>query len=113
MLTYNDELYSDLHKDARGVRPGNAGFDYWTSLEPQEKQVQWDALISEMNQRIDDERAEEKLAIARFEAQVNAWISMGARTREVAIEWMHQAEETNGDGDYLCYRLGLPYGYVS
>ena len=113
MYTYDDNLYSDLHKDARGVRPGNAGYNYWTSLTPAEKQVQWDGLIREMNQRIDDEQAEEQLAIGRFEAQVQKWIEIGAKTREDAIRWFHQAEDTNGDGDYLCYRLGLPYGYVS
>ena len=112
MFTYDDALYSDLHKDARGVRPGNSGFDYWESLSPAEKQTQWDGLIREMNQRFDDEQSEQKSAIERFEAQIQAWIKAGAKTRETAIRWIHDAEDTNGDGDYLCYRLGLPYGYV-
>ena len=112
-FTFDDNLYSDLYKDARGVRPGNAGYVYWDTLSPAEKQVQWDGLIREMNQRCDEEAAMEKLAIDRFEAQIQSWIEIGAKTREDAIRWFHQAEETNGDGDYLCYRLGLPYGYVN
>lgn len=112
MFTFDDGLYSDLHKDARGVRPGNTGYNYWESLAPAEKQIQWDGLIREMNQRCDEEAVEEKLAIERFEAQMQKWIRMGARTRETAIRWFHQAEDTNGDADYLCYRLGLPYGYI-
>jgi hypothetical protein len=112
-FTYDDNLYSDLYKDAWGVRPGEWGYKYWNSLSPAEKQVQWDYLIGEMNKRCDEEAAMEKLAISRFEAQIQHWIEIGAKTREDAIRWFHQAEDTNGDNDYLCYRLGLPYGYVN
>jgi hypothetical protein len=112
MFTYSDELYSDLHKDARGVRPGSTGYDYWSSLTPAEKQVQWDGLIREMNQRCDEEQEAQRLAMGRFEAQVTAWIQMGAVERETAIRWIHEAEGTNGDNDYLCYLLNLPYGYL-
>ena len=113
MYTFNDILYSDLHKDARGVRPGEAGFNYWDSLTPEEKQVQWDGLLRELDQRVEEERVAETRAIERFEAQLSAWVQMGARCRETAIRWIHDAEGTNGDSDYLCYRLGLPYGYLS
>ena len=112
MHTYSDELYSDLHKDARGVRPGNSGFDYWSSLTPADKQVQWDALVAELDQRYAEEQAEQQLAMQRFEAQIVHWINMGAGDRAAAIRWIHQAEGTDGDDDYLCYRLGLPYGYI-
>lgn len=111
--TYSEELYSDLHKDARGTRPGQMGFDYWNSLLPAEKQRQWDALIVEMNQRHEEEARQEALAIERVEAQLTYWISIGAGNRETAIRWLHEAEDTNGDGDYLCFRLGLPYGYFA
>ena len=113
MFTYSDELYSDLYKDARGFRPGDSGFEYWYSLTPEEKQVQWDGLIREMNQQMEEERLRQQLAINRFEEQVKSWVNIGAKTRENAIRWLHDAEETDGDNDYLCYKLGLPYGYLS
>lgn len=113
MFTYNDSLYSDLHKDARGVRPGDSGFNYWSSLTPAEKQTQWDSLIVEMNQRYEDEQKEQKLAVERFEAQIEAFIKNGAKDRKMAIRWIFDAEEVHPeDPDYLCYRLDLPYGYV-
>lgn len=112
MFTFSDELYSDLHKDARGFRPGDSGYNYWSSLTPSEKQVQWNALVRELNKRNDDEQAEQKLAIQRFENQVQHWIEFGANDRETAIRWIKQAEDAeNEEDDYLCYRLGLPYGY--
>ena len=35
----------------------------------------------------------------------------GARTREQALRWIHEAEGTQGDDEYLCFTVGLPYGY--
>lgn len=114
-FTYSDELYSDLHKDARGVRPGNAGAVYWDTLSPAEKQVQWDALIREMNDRYDEEVAMQTVAIAEFEAAVDAVLENGASDRQTAIRWMIEAEgdtQCRFDPDYFCYLHGLPYGYV-
>jgi len=111
-FTYDDGLYSDLHKDARGSRPGESGYEYWTSLTPAQKQVQWDSLIKEMDQNYAEEKAEQALAVERFENQIQHWMTMGASDRGTAIRWFHDAEDTQGDNDYLCYRLGLPYGYL-
>jgi hypothetical protein len=37
---------------------------------------------------------------------------LGAKNREQAIAWIKQSENAeNEDDDYLCYLLGLPYGY--
>ena len=35
----------------------------------------------------------------------------GAKDRQMAMRWVHEAEETGGDDEYLCYTLGLPYRY--
>jgi len=29
----------------------------------------------------------------------------------MALRWIHEAEDTGGDNEYLCYTLGLPYRY--
>jgi hypothetical protein len=29
------------------------------------------------------------------------------------MRWIHEAEETNGDNDYLAWTLGLPYRYFA
>jgi hypothetical protein len=38
-------------------------------------------------------------------------VQSGARDRQAAIAWIHEAEGTNGDDDYLAWTLGLPYQY--
>ena len=35
----------------------------------------------------------------------------GARDRQMAIKWLHEAHFTNGDTEYLAYCLDVPYGY--
>jgi hypothetical protein len=35
----------------------------------------------------------------------------GAKDRAMAIKWLHEANDTNGDNDFLCYCLGAAYGY--
>lgn len=111
MYTYSDELYSDLHKDARGCRPGDSGFSYWNSLTPKEKQIQWDCLVEELDQRFQSEQEEQKVSIEEFEKRVKETIELGAGNRETAIKWIHESMETDGDSEFLCYKLGLPYGY--
>lgn len=47
--TYDDNLYSDLYKDARGVRPTQEMIDYWnTKAVPKVKQKMWDMLCEEL-----------------------------------------------------------------
>ena len=62
-------------------------------------------------QQEEQRKLDEAAAVERFENQVKAFIETGAKDRETAIRWFHEAEETNGDPEYLCYCLGLPYGY--
>jgi hypothetical protein len=54
----------------------------------------------------------EDAAIQDFEARVAKIIALGARDRAMALRWIHEAEDTDGDDEYLCYRVGVPYGYI-
>jgi hypothetical protein len=53
----------------------------------------------------------EEQAMHEFEMRVQDLRRSGAKSREMALRWIHEAEETNGDDEYLCYTVGLPYGY--
>ena len=113
-MAYDDEIYSDLHKDAYGCRPGEAGFAYWDSLTPDEKQRHCDSLVATMNEGERQREEFEKEAIARFEAKLADIIATGAKDRETAIRWIFEAENDQyvfGDPDFFCFNYGLPYGY--
>ena len=98
----------DMYKDAYGFRPRGIDTSTWT-LE------QFDAEFEGLSVAIDAAEQERKTAEAKatdsFERRVAELISTGARDYDMAMRWIHEAEETNGDDDYLAWTLGLPYQY--
>ena len=100
--------YWDMYKDAHGFRPRHVDTSGWTLAEFQ-------AEFADLGQIINREEAQRKVseaeAIEKFEKHVTDTICMGARDRETALRWIMDASNANGDWEYLCYDLGLPYQY--
>jgi hypothetical protein len=100
--------YWDMYKDAYGVRPRGIDTSMWT-LEDFERE------FAELGGVIDREEEQRKIAEAeaavRFESQIDSLIAAGAVSRDAALKWIHEAEGSNGDDEYLCFLLGLRYGY--
>ena len=63
--------------------------------------------------RLEDEarRADQHRAIVRFSERIERMILSGAKDRETALRWIHEADGSNRDEEYLAYLNGLPYGY--
>jgi hypothetical protein len=100
--------YWDMYKDAYGVRPRGVDTSTWT-LADFDAEFQ---LLGEIIKQEDIARnAAETEAIEKFEKHVTDTICMGARNRETALRWIMDASNANGDWEYLCYDLGLPYHY--
>jgi hypothetical protein len=101
-------IYWDMYKDAFGIRPRGIDTSAWTEADFQ-------AEFKELGEIIDREEkvrvAEQQKAIFSFEKRVDDLIFSGAKDRATAMRWIHEAENTNGDDEYLCYTLGLPYMY--
>ena len=100
--------YWDMYKDAYGVRPRSIDTSAWT-LE------QFEAEFRQLGMTIADNDYErkqsEERAMHAFEVRVQGLLMSGAKDREMAMRWVHEAEGSNGDDEYLCYLIGLPYGY--
>jgi len=100
--------YWDMYKDAYGVRPRGIDTTSWTEAEFEAEFK----VLGEVIHREDIAREESQTEAAkRFEAQIDSLIAAGAGSRDSAIEWIHEAEGTGGDDEYLCFTLGLRYGY--
>ena len=101
-------IYWDMYKDAYGVRPRGIDTSTWTLQDFQQEFASLQEVIvrEEANRQV-----AEKEAIAKFEQHVTNTICMGARDRETALRWIMDASNANGDWEYLCYDLGLPYQY--
>ena len=108
VLEQAQSTYWDMHKDAYGVRPRCIDTSAWTIED-------FEAEFVILGQAIDAEEkvrvTAEQNAIFSFEKRVDDLIFSGAKDRATAIRWIHEAEDTQGDDEYLCYTLGLPYMY--
>jgi hypothetical protein len=100
--------YWDMYKDAYNVRPRGVDTSKWTLADFQ-KEFETLQFIIEREHILRKEREEQ--AMHEFEMRVQDLRRSGAKSREMALRWIHEAEETNGDDEYLCYTVGLPYGY--
>jgi hypothetical protein len=100
--------YWDMYKDAYGVRPRGIDTSTWTEAD-------FEASFADLAKMINHEAVlreeREATAIKAFEDRVQILLGMGADDRAMALRWIHEAEETSGDDEYLCYTLGLPYRY--
>jgi hypothetical protein len=100
--------YWDMYKDAYGVRPRGIDTSSWTESDFEREFFQLSVTIAEED-RVRKE-AEEK-AQHDFEMRVLSLQQTGAKDRAMAIRWVHEAEGSDGDDEYLCFLIGLPYGY--
>ena len=98
----------DMYKDAYGVRPRGIDTSGWTLAD-------FDREFASLGQVIEAEEVQrremEAEATVRVEKAIYTLMRSGARDRATAIRWLHESHDTQGDDEYLCFQLGLPYGY--
>ena len=101
-------IYWDMYKDAYGVRPRGIDTTEWT-------EEQFEAEFVQLSKTIDANYKEQLIAEEKatidFEMRVQNLMTSGAKSYEMAIRWIHEAEGSDGDEEYLCFLVGLPYGY--
>jgi hypothetical protein len=100
----------DMYKDAYGVRPRGIDTSTWTEADFEREFFQLSVTIAE-EERVRKE-AEEK-ASHDFEMRMLGLLQTGAKDRDMALRWIHEAEGSNGDDEFLCYLVGLPYRYFA
>jgi hypothetical protein len=98
----------DIYKDAYGVRPRGIDTSSWTEADFL-KEFGYLNLVIEREEIARKER--EERAAHDFEMRVQSLLVTGAKDRAMALRWIHEAEGSNGDDEYLCYLVGLSYSY--
>jgi hypothetical protein len=111
--TFDENIVSDLHKDAYGFRPCQNWWADWGSMNNVGKQQEWDSMIDAMERREASRKEAERASIVVFEHNVTTTIANGAKDRATAIRWLMDASTANGDVEFFEYLMGIPYGYVS
>ena len=114
--TFDSNLVSDLHKDALGFRPRRDFMDRWNQASDSVRQLIWNGMLIALDRALDEEAEAEQRAIEAFENGIEQQLANGACDRDDAVKSlilnaMSESELCYG-GDYVCYKLGLPY-YLS
>ncbi len=112
-LTRLEELqsiYWDLYKDAYGIRPRGIDTSNWAESAFNNE---FDQLAAVIRRNESERHASEQQAVRVFEERILALQASGAGDRATALRWIHEAEGSNGDDNYLCFVLGLPYRYLN
>lgn len=110
-LSKREQLEStlwDAWKDAYGYRPRQLNMSEMTDAE---LEVQLEACCEEIGRSEKARVVAEEIAAEDVEHVILNMMMAGAKSREMAIRWLHEANDTAGDEEFLCYTLGLPYGY--
>ncbi len=107
-LEQAQSMYWDMYKDAYGVRPRGIDTSTWT-LEQFEAEFEGLGVAIEAEEKA--RVAAEQNAVFSFEKRISDLMFSGAKDRATAMRWIHEAEDTNGDDEYLAWTLSLPYGY--
>ena len=108
--TYSDQLYSDLHKDAYGFRPGMYGYHLWDAMNADQKQAEWDRLLVALNDSIVLEQLRETEAKLVFEEKIARLMEVNVISRKAAVQQLYDEMEFQYDYGYADYTFGLPYG---
>lgn len=104
------QIWWDAFKDANGFRPRDIDISEW-SLEKLNEEIK---RLGEIIGRQETERIDQQAAaVVVFELRIKNLIDTSGKDRAAAIALIHEEEGSNGDGDYLCYLVGIPYGYFN
>ena len=110
MYTFDENLISDLHKDAYGFRPDQSFWATFAAFNPDQKQALWDSMLADLERSIEEDRKLQEDAVFKFEQRVENLMHDGTNVKRV-VAWLMQAEECN-DVEMFEFDNGLPFGYL-
>lgn len=110
-MSERDQLaatHYDFYKDVHGVRPRWMNYE---EMSVEELKAELDSLSKQAEVVwAEEKRVQEESAFA-LEKRIDDLIASGAKDRATAIRWIHEAEGSDGDDEYLCFLVGVEYGY--
>ena len=114
--TFDENIVSDLHKDAFGFRPDSAWLRGWKTSTDDQKQSIWDYLIDEMNRSMAAQEKAEAQALNEFRAEIRQVMDLVSckwydALRHLMVAEGHEAgyNTYEQDFDYFLWGRGLGY----
>ena len=111
--TYDLDSFSDLYKEAHGFRPSAGFYECLDRYSPEELQAEWDYLLKLLDINLREEERQQTEAHEQLMARLESLATTNKVDVKTIIRWFHDAESTDGDNEYLDYRLGVKYGTVA
>jgi len=98
----------DAFKEAYGVRPRHIDTTEWLLSDFHKEILVLERVIAENEVA---RRASEAKSADDVEHTILNLLMAGAKDREMCIKWLLEAHDAGEDRDYLCFILGVAYGY--
>jgi hypothetical protein len=111
-FSYDFDSFSDLYKEANGIRPGAYYYEWLEKATDEERQKEWDFLCSSADARYRQRQEDQAASLELLEIQLAKTCADNKVDEATAIRWMMDAYGTRGDYQYLDYSLGVPYGTI-
>jgi hypothetical protein len=113
--TFDENIVSDLYKEAYGIRPRDYFWFDWENASNDEKQKIWDQLLEVALAEAEEYYQEQLTAEQDLETRIipNIQSYLNGCSREDAIRHLHETYDTYGDTEYLEHQIGVRYGYLS
>jgi len=114
MYTFDENIVSDLHKDARGYRPREYFWKEWKDSNDFDRQAIWDGLTNELKLEMARERQAQLNAEIKMHQRIQGVMLVGAKDEVQALKWIMEAEEFSDidlqyGASYFCFHFGLSY----
>ena len=107
--------YAAISAHAQEIRIGFINTDriFKEANTAKQAQAKLEQEFSKREKDLNDSGNALKTAVEKFERRVAEMMTIGAKDMAMAMRWIHEAEDTQGDNDYLAWTLGLPYRYFA
>jgi len=101
--------YCDYHKDVHGVK---ARWIYNTGVTVEELKRMLASLERQYHEQVEFERKQSARNEQAAREQIRVLMQHGAQDVAMAIRWLHDAQDTQGDNRFLDFDLGCTYGFI-
>jgi hypothetical protein len=94
---YDENILSDLHKDAYGFRPRELFWNEWNRMNTLERNTRWTRMCNDLERENIESAERDAAALRKFLSELRAVMRAGAQSWREAIDWLVQAENNYFD----------------
>ena len=114
---YDENILSDLYKDAYGSRPRELFWNAWNRMNTVERNAEWTRLCDAVEREIAEDAERHARNLRKLLSDLRAVMRAGAKSWKQALSWLVQGDADHfdiyiGDEEFL-YSCGIGYKNVS